>query len=86
MASALTASSQIALRAAVSTFCGGKWDVDFDELVAHLRGRLPILGAVMAKRDVSLALRAVKYVRDHDAGRTAWKHQDRDHPRWGRRA
>jgi hypothetical protein len=86
MATALTPSSQIALRATVSLFCFSKWDVDIEDVLRDVRYRLPIMGLVVERSDISRALRAAKFVRDHDAGRNAWKHRDRDHPRWGKAA
>ncbi|MGE4321752.1 MAG: hypothetical protein AB7E60_01830 [Sphingobium sp.] len=86
MATALSPSSQIALRAAVSVFCSGKWDVDAADVLSHIRGSFPIMGQVVERADISRALRSEKFIRDHDAGRNGWKHRDRDHPRWGRGA
>lgn len=86
MASALPASSQIALRASVSVFCAGKWDVDAADVLAHVRSRFPIMGAVIVRTDISSALRSIRFCRDHAAGATAWKHCDRDHPRFGKAA
>ncbi len=86
MATALTPSSQIALRAAVSVFCGGKWNVDISDALAYVRGTYPIMGKMVESRDISQQLRKLRFVRDHDAGPTAWKHSNRDHPRWGKSA
>lgn len=84
MATALTPSSQIALRASVAVFCGSKWEVDANAVLTDIRSRYPIIGAVVERGDISRALRATKFVRDPSAGPTAWKSRDRDHPRWGK--
>lgn len=86
MASNLDPSSQLALRASISVFTGGKWEVSAEDALAHVRASYPIMGRIVERTDISRALRKSKFVRDHDAGRDAWKHQDRDHPHWGKAA
>lgn len=84
MASALTPTCQVVLNDTIRAFAGGKWDVNVDALHAHIVRRYPAIAARMAIADVAQALRKVGFVRDRDIA--AWKHRDRDDPRWGRRS
>lgn len=86
MATALPPSSQIALRACVSVFCAGKWDINIGELLSYVRQRHPIMGPLVERSDIVRALRAHRFRRDHPAGRDAWKFELRDHPFLGRAA
>lgn len=86
MATILSPSSQIALRAAVSTFCGEKWDVNSVDVLDYVRRKFPIMGPLVERTDISRALRAMRFRRDRAAGPDAWMHEKRDHPRFGRGA
>lgn len=86
MASALDPSSRITLRAAVSVFCSGKWDVSIVDALSHVRKTYPLMGRVVERADISRELQAIRFRRDLAGGKDAWKHEMRDHQLWGRAA
>lgn len=75
-APALSASSQIALRASLSVLTGGRFTVTMDECLTHVRARYPIMGRVVERRDIAQQLRRLGFLRDHAMGGTGYRHKD----------
>lgn len=73
---ALTPSAQIALRAHLATILAGRDRITLDQCLNSVRRHYPIMGLLIERRDIALALRTLRWVRDRDQRVVAYRHRD----------